>query len=319
MKVRQASSPILITGGSGMIGANLVRRLLSEGLEVVVLSRQASGGRRLSMLGKHLRIVTVDLTNPSTVAEAVRGVRPLLVFHLASTPFSPPSIPVERHIQVNVLGLLNLLRALERDPPERILAAGSGAEYGEGVALKETDALRPGNWLGASKAAASLLLHAWARQHRVPAMVLRLFTPYGPWESPRRLIPHVILSAIRGDDIRMSDGSQQRDYVFMDDVVEAFWLAAQCDLGTISVVNVGSGVGTPVREVVVRILRKMGHPVKVHFGALPTRSDEIRVMSADVRLAREKLGWTPKTPLDLGIEQTIRWFRERQEEAIEFA
>jgi UDP-glucose 4-epimerase len=137
--------------------------------------------------------------------------------------------------------------------------------------------------------------------------------PYGPWEHPRRLVPHVILSALTNQEVRMTQGVQQRDFVYVDDVVEALMIAAAASVPPGSVFNIGSGTGTPVGEAARTILRLMGDPVSLCLGAIPTRPDEIMEMSADITSAREQLGWQPRTSLEDGLSKTVTWFEENLE------
>ena len=241
----------------------------------------------------------------------MRQANPEVVFHLASTPFNPPTISSQTHLETIVQGTMNLVEALKGRLNVRVVAAGSAAAYGSGSRLREDAPLRPGTVLGAAKAAASLILQMAARLYQLQTRELRLFMPYGPAEHPSRLIPHTIASALEGRQIRMTEGRQQRDVVFLDDVVEAFCLAATKPVAAGSVFNIGSGVGTPVRTLVARIMDLMGHPVTPLIGALPTRSDEIMEMSADISAAKTHLSWEPRTSLDEGLRRTIAWWMEQ--------
>ena len=167
--------------------------------------------------------------------------------------------------------------------------------------------------LGATKACASILLQTYAKLHGTQTIELRLFTPYGPWEHPRRLIPHVILSALRGLDISMTLGEQRRDYVHVDDVVEALARAGKWPVPSGSVLNIGSGIGTPIRDIAERILDLMGNPVRLLVGDLPTRPDEIMEMSAEITAAQELLDWQPQISLEEGLRKSISWFTENHE------
>src|SRR6185295_10595037 len=128
-----------------------------------------------------------------------------------------------------VLGTLHLLEALRTLPIKRLVVTGSIAEYGSGSMLREDSPLLPATLLGAAKVNASILVQTFARLYGLPAVILRLCLPYGPWENPRRLVPHTILSALGGRDIEMTEGKQQRDLVYIDDIVSALLLAARCN------------------------------------------------------------------------------------------
>lgn len=296
-----------------MVGANLARRLVGSGFRVMVMSRPGAGRVRLAELRQGVEILEGDLADEQTVRRIVERAHPQIVVHLASTPFNPPETSALVHLQVNAVGTLHLLEAVRTIPDVKVVFTGSAATYGAGACLREGQPLAPATVFGASKACASMLMSTYARVYGTRTVELRLFTPYGPWEHPRRLIPHTILSALAGQDIQMSRGDQQRDFIYIDDVVEALVLAATQPTPPGAAYNIGVGQGVPVRQVADRILALMGRPVKLLAGALPTRSDEIMEMSADITAVRAALGWTPRISLDEGLRRAIAWFTEHQE------
>lgn len=307
------SKRILVTGGTGMIGAALVSRLVADGHQVSVLVRAQSSRLRLRDVEARLRLIVGDLQDAPSVREAVACVDPEVVYHLASTPFNPPTTPADTHLRVICMGTVHLLEAVRARGAARVVATGSAAEYGSGSRLREDRPLAPATILGAAKAAASLFLQCYARRYQIQTVELRLFMPYGPWEHPRRLVPQTILSALAKEDVRLTEGRQQRDLVYLDDVVDALIRAGTRPVAPGSVFNIGSGVGTPVREVVERVLHLMGNPVRPLFGAIPTRADEIMEMSADITAARTTLGWAPRTSLAEGLRRTIAWVTGHRE------
>ena len=307
------SRRILLTGGTGFIGANLVHRLVAEGDQVSLLTRQCSNRTRLRCLEHRIQVIEADILDPGAVQYAVDQIEPEVVYHLASTPFNPPTIGAQTHMEVIAMGTLNLVNAVVSRPGVRVIYTGSAAEYGSGSRLREDSPLMPGTVVGAAKATASILMQTYARLHQVETVVLRLFTPYGPWERPGRLIPHTILSALSEQDVRLSSGQQQRDYVYVDDVIEALLVAATKTVSAGDTFNICSGQGTPIREVVERALGLMGNPVKALVGALPTRPDEIWESSGDNAAAWRILGWQPRTSLEDGLRKAIAWFTEHRE------
>ena len=307
---------VLITGATGMIGAHLARRLLNDGYEVYATVRSDSNRIRLAPIESKLCFVPCDVTEREQVEAAVEAARPDVVFHLASTPFNPPTTSPYVHINVNVLGTLHLLEALRSMPDARLIFTGSAAVYGAGSSLREEQALLPGTLLGASKACASVFAQTYATLYGTQTAELRLFTPYGPWEHRGRLVPHVILSALANKNVSLSQGVQERDFLYVGDVEEALMQAAAISLPRASVLNIGSGVGTKVREVAELVLKLMGDPVRLLVGARPTRPDEIMEMSADVSAAKRAMGWSPETSLEDGLRHTIAWFTENRELAL---
>ena len=313
------SKRILLTGGTGFIGANLAHRLVAQGHQAFLLTREGSHRVRLQSLEGQIQFFVADVVDATAVRYVVEQVDPEVVYHLASTSFNPPTISARTHMQVIVMGTLNVLDALVGRPGVRVIYTGSAAEYGSGSQLREDSPLLPGTVLGAAKAAASILTQTYARLHQMETVVLRLFAPYGPWEHPRRLIPHTILSALEGRDVPTSQGKQQRDYCYIDDVVDALILAGTRPVPSGAVFNICSGQGIPIRDVVELTLELMGNPVKALVGVLPTRPDEIWEMSGDITAAHEVLGWEPHTSLEDGLRKTIAWFTENRELAARLA
>ena len=304
---------VVVTGGTGMIGAGLTRRLVREGCEVSIVAREGSSRLRLRELDSRLRWWPADVRDADAVRRVIAEAKPDVVYHLASTAFNPPTIHAEDHLQTIVVGTANVLEALRDRPEVRIIATGSAAEYGSGAGLREDAPLHPATVLGAAKAAAGVLMHTYARAYHMQTVWLRVFTPYGSWERPGRLIPATILSALQGREVRLTDGVQSRDFFHVDDLVRALALAGRTSLPAGSTLNLCSGTAVRVWEVVERILGLMGHPVRALFGALARRPDEILESSGDNSAARRLLGWIPEIGLDDGLRRTIEWFRENRQ------
>lgn len=307
------SRHVLVTGGTGLVGSHLARRLTEAGHRVTLLVRPTSDRSRLAGFESRLEWVSGDLRDAASVQAAVRQADPELVYHLASTALNQGHAGPRDHVETIVLGTQHLLEALKDRPGLRIVAAGSAAEYGSGTGVREDQLLRPSTVLGAAKAAAFHLLQAYAQTTGLQPVTLRLFTPYGPGEHPRRLIPYVIVSALAKQEVALTSGEQERDFVYIEDVVDALLAATSPSVAGGSVFNIGSGQGTRVRDVVERVLGLMGNPVQARFGAVPTRADEIVRMSADITAAQAQLGWSPRVPLEEGLRRSIAWFVQRRQ------
>jgi UDP-glucose 4-epimerase len=301
-----AGRRVLVTGGSGFIGAHLVRRLLDLDCDVVAQVRRQSDRWRIAEVADSLELVQADLAalEPDTLAAALAGVE--VVFHLAAAGVHPaaeedaPAI-----VQTNVVGTLRLLEAARSAGVTRFVNCGSCFEYGPGADLDEDAPLLPVTEYGASKAAAGLLAHAFARRHGLPVVTLRPFTVYGPREAPHRLIPHVIRGALRDERIELTGGAQARDFVYVDDAVDAFIRAAVVAEAAGGTFNVATGEPVTVREVVLAILELTGSVGVPVFGGLGYRPTDAPVLSGSPRRASEVLGWRASTPLAAGLQRTI--------------
>lgn len=314
-----ARERILVTGGTGLLGANLLRRLLALGGRPFVFVRDPARIQRIAEIETDFECLQGDISDAASIGKAVEFARPGVVFHLASSFFNPPTLPASAHMNIIAMGLLHLCEALawipppKQDAPVRLVIAGSCAVYAGGSALREDAKIDPGSMLGVAKAAAGMISQFYARHHGIEAVELRLFTPYGPWEAARRLVPDVILSALDGRDVGIGHGGQQRDFIYIDDVVDALLLAAEAPMREPALaLNIGSGVGRPIRDVAERILGLMGNPVQLNIGTKPPRPDEIWEISADISAAARHLGWRPKVGFDEGLRRSIDWIRENR-------
>lgn len=242
------------------------------------------------------------------VREAVAA-NPEVIFHLASTSFNPPGTPFSGHFRVIVAQTADLLDAFSGSGA-RFIYTGSGAEYGAGTAFEESAALSPATALGGCKAAASTLVQTLGRLGQISTVVLRLFTPFGPWEPAHRLIPSIVRSAQRGERVQLSSGDSERDFCFAPDVIDAMMRAVTAQLPAGSAINICSGTAIRVRDMASLTLAALGYPVEIRERPGPARSDEIVRMSGSNRTAAELLGWKPSTPIVEGIERTVSWFQQ---------
>jgi len=328
---------VLVTGGTGFIGYHLIARLLREEARVTVLVRRPHDLGRLSEFAGRLRVVQHDLAtgfpsaaltaneSASEEEEAEEGEveAPEYVFHLAASGVERPTEDWPGAIASNVAGTANLLQwcsaGRAREDMETNLKAfvyaGTPFEYGPGEGPRREDhALAPTNFYAASKAAGWLLCQAFASMNDLPVVGARPFLAYGPHQGTRRLVPAVVLAALRNGEVKLTGGDQQRDFIFVEDVVDGLLRIARHAGETPEahgeMFNLGSGEGVTLRAIVARILEIAGSSSRPSFGSLPYRKGELWDLRADVSRARDELGWEAQTSLDQGLRQTIGWYRE---------
>ena len=277
---------MLVTGAGGFVGANLVRRLLADDRDVVALIRPGGDAWRLD--GLDIEVVEAD------VREGVPGDFDL-VFHLAAHGAYSWQEDEEQIRETNVRGTMNALAA-----GERVIVAGSSSEYGpKPHAPSEDEPLAPNSAYAEAKAAATAL--AVERG----AVVLRLYSAYGPWEEPNRLVPTLLGRALQDELPPLVSPRVVRDFVYVDDVCEAFVRAADAEPGR--VYNVGSGRQTTVAEIVEAVRKLAGVAAEPQWGSMPDRRWDTETWVANPQRIRRELGWEARVGLDEGLRRTLDW------------
>jgi len=305
--------PVLVTGATGFIGSHLCERLVAEGARVAALSQQVSRVRppRLAHLDDHLEVVGGNLQDAHAMAGLVRRVKPRYVFHLGAYTHVGRSFQhVDESLQTNITGTVNLLLAVDGDC-ERFVYTGTSEIYGgNAVPFREDMPVSPLSPYSVSKYAGERYCRMFVDAYDWPVVMLRPFNAYGPRQSPDRIIPEVIASALAGLDVRMTQGMQTREFNYVTDLVDGMLRAALAPRSVCGeVINLGCGEEHSMRDIAARVLALMGDPVKPLFGALEERPTEIHRMFCDNSRARELLGWQPQVSLDDGLTRTIEFYR----------
>lgn len=302
----------VVTGAGGFVGAALTRRLVAEGHEVTAWTAPASDRWRLSDLGEALAFVEVDVRDAEAVSAALADARPEWVFHLgAHGGYSWQSERV-RIFATNLEGTINVLEAAGRAGAEAILCAGSSSEYGaKDHAPAESELPEPNSDYAVAKAAATLYASFLGRERRLPVATLRLYSVYGPFEEPARLVPALVAAGRRGELPPLAPPSTARDFVFVDDVVEAFLLAARGGVEPGEVLNVGTGVETTLAQAVEALRSLFGIEAEPVFGSMPARSWDTPRWVADPSRIAARLGWAAAVSFAEGLERMAAWLESR--------
>jgi nucleoside-diphosphate-sugar epimerase len=296
------SQRVLVTGGSGFIGQQVLMQGLKAGIEIHNLTLHDS---QTSGVFPH----KVDLRDRETVFRVVQEVGPKGIIHLAATGVSYESDSLDEMLRTNVLGTENLLAAADAAVTKPIVVlAGSGFEYApQGRPISEADSIQPSSAYGVAKAAASLCAAYYAK--RYPITLLRVFSVYGPGEKSPRLLPYIIDCARIGMPAKLTAGDQLRDYAYVGDVAESFWRALSTPPRSgLLLLNIGTGNGIKVKDFAMKVaetLKSMSLTVDLEFGAVPSRASESKNYVADVRMSKKVLGWIPSTSIDEGLSLTL--------------
>lgn len=304
---------VLVTGACGFIGSHLVRRLVQDGAEVHAMTPTVSSvfPVRLADVANEIRLVEANITDRQAMDHVVSTVRPEFVAHLAAFTHVGKSFQrVDENIQSNVQGTVNLLQALGGDY-ERFVYTGTSEIYGDvPVPFKEDGPVNPVSPYSVSKYAGERYCRMFHQAYDWPITCLRPFNAYGPWQTPDRVIPEIVLTALHKKELAMTEGRQTREFNFVTDLGDGFVRALTAPAIEGEVINLGCGEDIPMRDLATKILDLMGNPIEPHFGALPHRPTEIWRMYCDSTRAHELLGWTPRVSLEDGLRTTIAWYEQ---------
>jgi len=302
---------ILVTGGAGFIGSNVVDRFVSLGHDVAILDDLSSGFREF--VNPKARFFEASVTDRAAVERCFADFRPELVDHHAA------QIDVRRSVTdpvldatINILGGLELLQACTRHGVRKfVYASTGGALYGEGRQLPATEdhPVNPEAPYGASKHALEHYLYLWRLLHRLEFTVLRYPNVYGPRQNPHgEAGVNAIFIGLMLEGKRpkiFGTGEQVRDYLYVDDVVDANVIALEKGDG--EMVNLGTGVGTSVLDIVRGLNAILGtHLEPIHEAARP---GEIQRIYLDASRAKRVLGWAPRVAFTDGLKRTVEWSR----------
>ena len=305
----------LVTGGAGFIGSHIATRLVSEGNEVRVLDNLCAGSlNNLAHLGDAVEFIEGDVRDPEAVARAVDGVE--VVFHQAALASVPLSIekPLETH-HACVTGTINVLDASRRAGVRRVVYAGSSSAYGDSPEMPKRETQTPEvlSPYAAAKLAGEYYCQAFAASYDIEVVRLRYFNVFGPRQDPQSpysaVIPLFASALVAGRTPRIyGTGEQSRDFVFVENVVDANILASKVPGVSGQVFNVACGETISVVELLRLICQELDMPFAPEF--LPARVGDVLHSWADISATQRDLGYTVRVKLPEGLKQTLAYYKK---------
>jgi nucleoside-diphosphate-sugar epimerase len=300
----------IVTGAGGFVGSVLARRLLADGHEVHLWLRPGGNPWRLTDLDAPRE--EVDLVYDDTVTSKVRAVHPDWIFHLAAHGAYPTQTDWSRMLETNLEGTRRLLLACLESGFESFVNTGSSSEYGfVDHPPDENETPRPNSDYAFTKAAATLYCRYIAERHGAPISTLRLYSVFGPFEEPTRLIPTLAVLGLQKRLPPLAEPNIARDFVFTDDVVEAYLAAAQGKgIEPGAIYNIGSGLQITLEEAVAvarHIFQIADEPA---WGTMPRRSWDTTVWVSNPSRARDELGWRARVGFQDGFQRFVTWLRD---------
>jgi UDP-glucuronate 4-epimerase len=304
---------ILLTGGAGFIGSHLLERLLERGDEVAVIDDfndyYDPRIKRANLPRGGFRLHERDLRDSASI---VAQEKPDLVVHLAARAGVRPSqLDPALYESVNVAGTLGLLEACRKSGVPRFVFASSSSVYGNApVPFREDNPdLQPISFYGATKLLGEHYVRIYARLHGIHATSLRFFTAYGPRQRPDMAI-HAFTAAIsQGRAIPMfGDGTTERDYTYVSDIVQGVLAAIDHDEPH-AVYNLGESRTIPLKKLIDLIGELVGKTPQIK--AMPEQAGDVKRTCASIDLARSRLGYDPKVPIETGLRDFVAWYNSR--------
>lgn len=314
VKATSLRKSVVITGAGGFIGANLTRRLLDKGYDVHLLWKQSSNPWRLQDIKNKISFHYVDIQDKATLTLLMEKIYPTAIFHLATYSSYRNQEDVEQIIDISINGTLNLLLVSKDIPYKIFVNTGSSSEYGfKEKPMKENDLLEPISFYAAGKAGQTLLCQTFSYQYDKPIVTLRPFSVYGPFEQQDRLVPTIIKSVILNKPIKLTEGKQRRDFIYIDDMVESFTKCLEkADTLKGKILNIGTGLQYTNDEVVKVLFKVSKKEVKIEKGSYPKRMWDQPNWVADISQAKKILNWSPKFSIEKGLAATYNWTIKNQ-------
>ena len=301
---------VLVTGGAGFIGSHFVKRLLRGGDEAVVLDKLTYSGNRANLPGD-VEFHEGDIAASEDVARAARGCDAIVNF-AAETHVDRSILTADDFGRTEFRGTQVLLEHI-RETGARLVQVSTDEVYGDlegGGSSQESDLLNPSSPYSAAKAAGELLIPAYVRTFGVNASITRGSNTYGPHQYPEKFIPLFVTNALDGEPLPLyGDGRQVRDWLFVEDHCAGIELVLlQGAAGEIY--NIGGGDEHENIEVAERLLELTGADRSL-LRSVPDRPGHDRRYSVDSTKLHD-LGWSPQTPFEIGLRETVSWYRENR-------
>lgn len=304
---------VLVSGGAGFIGSALVRHLIKEKSNVIVLDNFSSGDiANLDEIKNQIKVINGDIRDSDLDKTLARN-NVDLVFNLAAFPFIPECYerPLE-FFDVDARGVLNVMLASKEAGVKRIIQYSTSEVYGSAkyIPMDENHPTFPLSTYAVSKLAADRLCFTLHHEHAIPVIILRQFNVYGPRLTQPYVTPEIIKQLSKGNKLRLGNIRASRDLTYVDDAIAGAISLMKCDKAVGEVFNMGSGKDWTIKELAEMIGSLMGHKsIRIEVENDRLRPLDVDRLLADYSKMHKLTGWKPKTGLREGLKKTIDWFR----------
>lgn len=311
-EVISLKGPILVFGSTGFIGSNLFQLIFRYRKDCYAVTHNPATAWRLKLMEiPKENIIHCDITYKRSVEKLMTSIRPKTIFNLSAYGAYSKQDKTQLIYETNILGTVNILE--ECRELEAYIHAGSSSEYGlNSESPDEESALQPNSHYSVSKISTAYLINYYAKFKNIPALNLRLYSIYGPWEEPDRLIPRLIECGREGGYPPLVNPKTTRDFVYIEDCIRAFLLAAlRVNSGNAGLsLNIGSGTKTTLEDLTDMSRQMFNIPIDPKWGSMENRNWDTPAWYGNHDLAKKTIGWEPTTALKDGLVMTAQWQRD---------
>jgi nucleoside-diphosphate-sugar epimerase len=306
-------SKIIITGASGFIGSNLVKKNLKKN-EIYISTRKNSNLWRLKDIKSEINIEKINFGNKSNIESIINKIKPNYVFHLATYGGYQFQQDVQTIVDSNISSSINLMQSLsEYGRLEKFVNIGSSSEYGpKPKPMNETNLAEPISPYGIAKLTQTNFAKYFFIKYGLPSVTLRLFSVYGPLEEPGRLIYDIMTHILKNNLLKLTSKNIKRDFIFVDDVIDAIKKISNTSNIEGEIFNVGSGKNYSIEDVVKIVQCKLKKDLNVSWGNTEKQKtfETKNPWIADISKIKKELKWSPKINLETGLTKTFEWYKE---------
>lgn len=307
---------ILVTGATGFIGTNLVRELVEdESNSIFIVLRNASDTWRINDVLKKVKVIYCDLNNYVDIKKIVEEIKPNIIYHCVNYGGFPNEKDFNLIINTNIVSTINLINSCLDQDFDAFINLSSSSEYGfKDKPMNEEDKLEPINDYGISKVTSTIYANNFGKIHKKPIVTVRLFSPFGYYESKERLFPSLLLNILEGVPPKLANPNSARDFIFIEDVVQFLLeLSEKAKRHCGEIFNLANGKQYTVKEVADLAIKLSGKNLNAEYGSVEGRKYDTPIWVADMNKTFKNFKWKPKYSLEEGLKKTINWFKLNRE------
>ena len=294
---------ILVTGASGFIGRHTLAPLLQTGYEVHAVSSKKKTENETS-----IKWHQTDLKNSTQTQDLIGKIQPTHLLHFAWCA-EPGKFWTDPENTQWVEASFNLIKKFHAQGGKRVVISGSCAEYewNKSIYSEKTTSEKPATLYGKCKQELQIKVEAFCHEVDLSLCWGRIFFVYGPYEHPARLVSSIVRSLLKNETAECSHGNQKRDLLFVEDVASGFVSILENEIT--GIVNIGSGEGVALKDVIKTIGDKIGRKNLIRMGTLPSPANEPPILVAETKRLTEEVRWAPKFDINTGLDRTIHWWK----------